>query len=709
MRGSMKVLEGLISRVLPYVKNPNIEFCINNKSNKDAYNVYFDSGVLHIESNNYISAAHGLYCYLKEICHVNLSWNGNREILIDELVPFSGELKGEINQKYRVYMNYCTLNYSASWWDFERWEKEIDFMALNGINMPLAVIGTEAVWYETLLEFGFSDTEALSTISGPAFWAWQLMTNIEGYLPPKDKGYVYERLELGQKILARMLEYGMIPIQQGFSGHVPLKMIEKYPDARIMKKRGWCCFGATAQLDPLDDLFKKFGLTYLKKQEKLLGNYGFYAADPFHENAPPDKSGKYLKGVGKAIYEMINEYDPDAIWVMQAWSIRMKIANAVPKGRLLILDLDSMKYKKLRYFKGHEFVIGTLHNFGAKNAMQGRPHDYAVNLFDKVAKRHRNAVGVGLFMEGIEQNPYIYDLLFAMLTRSGDIDLSKFTDDYILRRYGLRSENIAKAYEILLSTCYSKGKRDDSAIGTMLAARPDYLPEKASPCDFVKPYYDKTALKDAVKLMYANHDDFESSDGYCYDLVDITRQALSDEFYLGQVEFDKASNNPNKMRDIAERQLGILDDLDDLLACRSELCLDRWLYNAHHLATNENERRWFDLNARAQVTLWGDIDGDDVLFDYAWKEWNGLISDYYRPRWEMFYSAAIKASESGERVKTTSLKSFFGRPKWKTTPFYTNLSEFERNWVDSYGEVKSRPTDINPFERVGRIINKYWA
>lgn len=705
----MKVLEGLVSRVLPHVKNPNIEFCINNKSNKDAYSVYFDSGALHIESNNYISAAHGLYCYLKEICHVNLSWNGNREILIDELVPFSGELKGEINQKFRVYMNYCTLNYSASWWDFERWEKEIDFMALNGINMPLAVIGTEAVWYETLLEFGFSDAEALSTISGPAFWAWQLMTNIEGYLPPKDKGYVYERLELGQKILARMLEYGMIPIQQGFSGHVPLKMIEKFPDARIMKKRGWCCFGATAQLDPLDDLFKKFGLTYLKKQEKLLGNYGFYAADPFHENAPPDKSGKYLKGVGKAIFEMINEYDPDAIWVMQAWSIRMKIANAVPKGRLLILDLDSMKYKKLRHFKGHEFVLGTLHNFGAKNAMQGRPHDYAVNLFDKVAKRHRNAIGVGLFMEGIEQNPYIYDLLFAMLTKSGDIDLSKFTDDYILRRYGLRSENIAKAYEILLSTCYSKGKRDDSAIGTMLAARPDYLPEKASPCDFVKPYYDKTALKEAVKLMYANHDEFESSDGYCYDLVDVTRQALSDEFYLGQVEFDKASNDPNKMRDIAERQIGILDDLDELLACRSELCLDRWLYDAHNLATNENERRWFDLNARAQVTLWGDIDGDDVLFDYAWKEWHGLISDYYRPRWEMFYSAAIKASESGERVKTTSLKNFFGRPKWKSTLFYTKLSEFERSWVDSYNEVKSRPTDINPFERVGRIIKKYWA
>ncbi len=106
---------------------------------------------------------------------------------------FDGEYKKYVEQKYRVYMNYCTLDYSMCWWDFKRWEKEIDFMAMNGINMPLAVIGSEAVLYETLLEFGFSKSEALSEISEPAFWAWHLMTNIMGYMPPKDEKYVYEK------------------------------------------------------------------------------------------------------------------------------------------------------------------------------------------------------------------------------------------------------------------------------------------------------------------------------------------------------------------------------------------------------------------------------------------------------------------------------------------------------------------------------------
>ena len=115
--------------------------------------------------------------------------------------------------------------------------KEIDFMAMNGINMPLTPIGSEAVWYETLQEFNFTKKEALSFISGPAFWAWQLMTNIDSYIPPKSEEYVYNRLELGKKIIKRCVEFGMQPIQQGFSGHVPTLLKEKYPNAAILMQK----------------------------------------------------------------------------------------------------------------------------------------------------------------------------------------------------------------------------------------------------------------------------------------------------------------------------------------------------------------------------------------------------------------------------------------------------------------------------------------
>ena len=39
------------------------------------------------------------------------------------------------------YMNYCTFSYTTAFWDWKRWEREIDLMALSGINMPMAMVG----------------------------------------------------------------------------------------------------------------------------------------------------------------------------------------------------------------------------------------------------------------------------------------------------------------------------------------------------------------------------------------------------------------------------------------------------------------------------------------------------------------------------------------------------------------------------------------
>lgn len=78
-------------------------------------------------------------------------------------------------------------------------------MALNGINMPLAVVGNEAVWYETLQQFGYSKDEALRTISGLAFWPWQQMTNIIGYMPPKEENMFMSGWSLAKKYLIECL------------------------------------------------------------------------------------------------------------------------------------------------------------------------------------------------------------------------------------------------------------------------------------------------------------------------------------------------------------------------------------------------------------------------------------------------------------------------------------------------------------------------
>lgn len=54
-------------------------------------------------------------------------------------------------------------------------------MAMNGVNMPLSVVGLEAAWYHTVIKLGFTDAQACGSLSGPSFAAWQWMCNLEGH------------------------------------------------------------------------------------------------------------------------------------------------------------------------------------------------------------------------------------------------------------------------------------------------------------------------------------------------------------------------------------------------------------------------------------------------------------------------------------------------------------------------------------------------
>ncbi len=701
-----KVILGFLERNLP-----GFEDCFNVKIENfktDSFVITANNGVVNVAANNYIMAFHGIYCYLKKYCNVQLSWCGNRSINIDKPVMFNGEYSKTVKQKFRVYMNYCTLNYSMCWWNFERWEKEIDFMAMNGINMPLAVIGSEAVLFETLLEFGFSEREALDSISGPAFWAWQLMTNITGYLPPPDKKYIYERLALGRKILERYVEFGMYPIQQGFSGHVP-KLIGKKQGVKLYMQRGWNGFDKTAQLNPLDPFFKTFGITYLNKLKELMGFYGYIACDPFHEGTPPKKGKKYLNAVGRAISSLYTEFDSKAVWVMQGWSLRDDIVTAVDKDKLLILDINSERTAKDKIIKNYPVVAGMLHNFGGKNAMQGKLRHHSENSYLKLCQNGVNAVGSGMFMEGIEQNPVLYDLQFELLTADISIDFDEWLNDYLKRRYGKENTSIKNAWNLLIKTCYKDSGYSENEVGSAVASRPQMIPFMTGPCCYAKVFYDNELFEKAALEFLSAFDELSQSDGYQYDLCDITRQVLSNRFYFNQLEFADAykKKDINAVKALAKKQLELIEDLDYITSFRSEMCLSRWLCKAQTLAADDKEKKYFTFNAKVLVTLWGDIDKKKfLLYDYSWREWSGLIKDYYYVRWNMFYSCVINCLEKGKCYKDKEFNNYAVRLKHLAYPLGYDIGEFERSWCNKYEEHKY-PQDKDVVLAAEKLLNKY--
>ena len=44
----------------------------------------------------------------------------------------------------RYHQNVCTAGYSYVWWQWPDWEQHIDWMALNGVTLPLAFTGQVA-------------------------------------------------------------------------------------------------------------------------------------------------------------------------------------------------------------------------------------------------------------------------------------------------------------------------------------------------------------------------------------------------------------------------------------------------------------------------------------------------------------------------------------------------------------------------------------
>lgn len=659
-----------------------------------------------LRGNTPVALATAYNWYLKYTCNAHVSWFGNQLNLPGRLPQPKNKERRKINGKYRVYMNYCTVSYTAAYWDWERWQREIDLMAMNGVNMPLFTVGLDAIWYNTLLKYNFTDKEARAFLAGPGHAAWQWMQNIQSYGGPLSKSVIDGHLALGRQILRRELELGMHPIQQGFSGYVPREMKAKYPKANIKNKGGWCGFKGAAQLDPLDPLFEDFGMAFLKEEQRLFGTHGFYAADPFHEGRPPVDTPEYLGNVGTKIQELFQKFDPKGIWVMQSWSLREPIVKAVPKDKLLILDLKTHGASR-ESFWGYPFVVGTLHNFGGRINMHGDLRLVSSNLFKRAGRINPAVCGSGMFPEAIEQNPVYYELAFEAPCHQDSIKLDKWLGDYTTRRYGVASPSAHKAWLMLLDGPYKKGTNGTER-SSIVAARPALYPKKSGPNHGFKILYNPTLLIRAQELLLKDMDRMSASKPYRFDIVDLQRQIMTN---LGQVIHRQAADcfkngDREGFKLHSGRFIGMLNDLDMMLRTRPEYSFDRWISDARKWGETEEEKDLMERDATSLVTIWG-ADGDPRIFDYSWREWSGQIKNFYCVRWQKFYDMLQKHLDEGTTYDEDNLKLQYGREAFRANDFYDSLGDWELDFVKRTGKARTPITEGDECEIVKALFPKY--
>lgn len=670
--GVFDPVKDLVKRRVPWLQSHlSFEKISSGKEGRDRFTLSSRGEKIIIAASDVSAAAEGLNWYLEYYCHRSMSHLGDNLSRVSPLPLIKEKITKTSPFRYRYALNYCTLNYTMSFYGWKDWQRELDWMALHGVNLMLMPIGTEAVWQQTMEKFGFSRKEIEAFLPGPAFNAWWLMSNLEGWGGPVTQNMIGRRTHLEQKILARMHALGIQPVLQGFYGMVPRALKKHFPHAQILDQGKWAGdFTRPDFLLPGDSLFHQMAKVYYGRIKALYGkDIRFFGGDPFHE-------GGIIKGVdlteaGKLIQQDMQDAFPGSTWILQGWqeNPRKALLAGLDKSKVLVLELAgerSNDWERRKGFDGTPFIWCTADNFGGRSGLYGKLQFFAdeVNRISTGPYR-KLCKGIGIMPEGIDNNPADYDLMLELGWRHRKVEVNDWIKKYALYRYGKENDSIDQAWQIFLQTVYSSPKGQDPGLPEdLFCARPSEDVKSASTWGNIKRDYDPALFARGVKAFLAACPDMKGSNCYITDAVDFTRQALANQgegvYRRAEIAFGRRDSSDFKKYAGKFIRLMLLDD--SLLATDKHFRLATWLDAAAGLGKTAYEKRLFERDAREQITIWGpDTHPDTDLHDYANKEWSGLMRTFYLPRWRLFFEGQLNELR-GEAAKPIDYFSF--EKKW---------------------------------------------
>lgn len=705
LKANTEGAKGVISRLFPEHASEFILEEIPQENGKDVFEIEARDGKIVIRGTDGVTLCSGLNWYLKYHCKLHASWCGDRLDLPTPLPAPKVKDRHVSPYKYRYSFNYCTFGYTMAFWDWKRWEQELDFMALNGINLPLSATGAECVLREVYRKLGVSDEDIGKFISGPSYLPWFFMGNLDGWGGPLPDAWYKKQEALQKKILARARSLGMKPVLPAFAGHVPEAIAKKFPKAKIQKMKSWGGFPSTYVLDAGDPLFKRIGSLTMKETKKMFGTDHYYSADTFNEMHPPSLEPEYLSGISAAVYQSMKDDDPEAIWVMQGWLFNDSklwtqprinaLLGGVPDDKMIILDLWATAkphWSHTEAFGGKPWIWCMLHNWGGKQGMYGRMHRVGTNLPNALNNpASRNLVGIGSTNEGGEVNPVVFDQLYEMAWHNQPMDVHTWVENYAERRYGKANQAVKDAWHILIDEVYHcDNNAQRGPVGSFLTMRPSMRSNGGS---FVraKIFYNTRRVQEAfVKLLSAS-DELGDQDTYRHDIVDLGRQVMSD---YSQKTLHPAllrahqSKDPKAFDQAASNYLEAIKDVDKLLLSHQKFLAGHWIEMARNKATgNEKERKIYERNARNIITTWGNQ--NNGLHDYAQRQYGGMMGDFNYNRWKIYFDS-ISKSKHGKKSYNADKA----------------IRDYEWKWVNSLNDYPTKAKG-DPIALAKMIRDKY--
>ncbi len=718
---SVDAVYGLIERVAGKSYAESIILNLSEDDGFDSYETDARDGKIVITASSVPGLSAGFNAYLKEACGYSIG-----ALSVSGALPAKPPLpETKISRKskflYRYFYNFCTFSYTYAFDDWSEWEKTIDYIALSGYNLVLNPVALEAVWRETLLEIGYSKSEADNFLCGPAFYAWQWMMNLTSWAGGAPEQWYESRRILAGRINERLQSLGVATVTSGYTGMVPDDFRKRYPKAKIKKQGKWCGFTRPALLMPQDPMFGKIADIFYAKSRKITGagNIHYYSADPFHEGG--STRGIRLSDYGRRIYNKMKQLDEDAVWLLQGWATSPKpeMLKEIPDGRAVVLNLMADDNAAAGIYGGVPWCYCSVYCFGGQYNFQADAESFLTSPHRCIGEDNVNMIGFGYMPEGINCTEFIYET--AAYNAFGEsTDLGAFIRRYLTTRYGRCNEELFSVWykfckEVLNGKQLLSGE-------SALCARPALCTEKTSLWSKApNPFMDQTPLINYIRVMLGHYGQLKENPAYLKDLTEAARQSVANLswYFVKQLQTAYENKDLKKVSFYGGELLELFDIQSSIASTDRDMLLGVWLEKAKRHGKNEAEKAYFEWNARTQITLWASREGAGQLRDYAAKEWQGLLEDFYRPRWEAFISRLQISLLTGrplevinhydEEVPFTYLKK-----SYPTEPFgdlreavIRALEKIDGTEIDYRAEAEKQPGFAeNVMKTVGGFKNK---
>ena len=635
---------------------------VTKRAGKDRFEVWSRHGRLVLSGTTPAVMLAGFGWYLEHTAHTDISLDGSSLSRLPAQLPLPrSAMSRTANVAHRFALNDTNEGYAGAYIGWAAWQHRIDVLALRGFNEVLVYEGQEAAYQRAFEQFGYAADEIRNWVPQPAHQPWWLLQNICCIGSPVSQQLIDAHARLGRLISDRLRELGMTPVLPGYYGTVPPDFVARNAGARTVPQGDWNALPRPDWLDPTNAYFAKVAAAYYQAQSELFGDSTMYKMDLLHEGGTAGSVNVTM--ASQAVQAALESAHPGAIWAILGWEQNPLPATlaAVDRSRMLVLDGISDRPEAVdrdKDFLRTPYAFGTIWNYGGHTNIGAGVAEWN-RKFHTWHDRGGTALnGIALLPEAIDNNPAAVAFFADMAWEDTPVDLHAWFADYATARYGGADPHAQAAWRILADTVYSWPSDVDTRqpMG-LFSAQPGLLVTAAA-----MPY-EPTLFEKALEELLKVNPGLRNSTAYHYDLVDVARQVVANHTrtLLPAINAAYQARDLGKVERLTGRWLRQLTLLDELLGTDSHFLFGAWQRAAELQGVGPAEAAALRYDVRSLVTGWA---AGTTLQDYACRDWNGLVGDYYAGRWRTFFGnliAALKTNAPMAAIDWTEIANQWAR------------------------------------------------